>query len=425
MDLDHSQVTESEFESSLPESFVDGNIVRRATAAAQSLRLTSKEDEQWREKLASRVKAHRAKRFGEDFEDNDPSSAPAGLTLDVEDWAGPYVATRSDLADEGGFENAAENPQEAAVSVNESGAEDFVSGFGGPGGAITAQHSDRLNFENTVSRERGLAEADLAEAKSAETEIAGHVPEQPPAGPYRRIITRAASADESGKLIAFPSPRLAEQPPQRYIEELAEPILASPRILDVPEYNEGPTPSPEIPGAEGAALSFEDLPLFRPVAAVHLDDGRHELDWPEPVTTGFELPLQAAPFAARATAASLDAALVLGATAIFAAIVLTVGKVVVHGKPALVLGMLVPAILWAAYHYLFLVYAGSTPGMQMARLELTRFDGQTPARNLRAARAMSLLVSCMSFGMGFAWACIDEDRLGWHDRITHTYLRES
>jgi hypothetical protein len=28
-------------------------------------------------------------------------------------------------------------------------------------------------------------------------------------------------------------------------------------------------------------------------------------------------------------------------------------------------------------------------------------------------------------GLGFAWALVDEDCLGWHDRITRTYLRRS
>jgi hypothetical protein len=28
----------------------------------------------------------------------------------------------------------------------------------------------------------------------------------------------------------------------------------------------------------------------------------------------------------------------------------------------------------------------------------------------------------MSLGLGFAWAFLDEDRLAWHDRISHTFL---
>jgi len=26
-------------------------------------------------------------------------------------------------------------------------------------------------------------------------------------------------------------------------------------------------------------------------------------------------------------------------------------------------------------------------------------------------------------GLGYAWALVDEDRLGWHDRISQTHLR--
>jgi len=35
------------------------------------------------------------------------------------------------------------------------------------------------------------------------------------------------------------------------------------------------------------------------------------------------------------------------------------------------------------------------------------------------------VLSCISLGLGFAWAALDEDCLGWHDRITRTYLRQS
>jgi hypothetical protein len=27
-------------------------------------------------------------------------------------------------------------------------------------------------------------------------------------------------------------------------------------------------------------------------------------------------------------------------------------------------------------------------------------------------------------GLGYAWAMVDEDRMGWHDRISRTHVRE-
>ena len=96
-----------------------------------------------------------------------------------------------------------------------------------------------------------------------------------------------------------------------------------------------------------------------------------------------------------------------------------------EGKLAIAMGLTLPVLFWAAYHYLFLVYAGITPGMQMAQVELSSFEGCFPTRPTRAARAAALLLSCLSLGMGFFWSLFDEDSLGWHDRITRTYLRQS
>jgi hypothetical protein len=80
------------------------------------------------------------------------------------------------------------------------------------------------------------------------------------------------------------------------------------------------------------------------------------------------------------------------------------------------------ALFWAAYQYLLLVYSGSTPGLRLARLELTRFDGSRVGRRLRRWRVLASFLSAASLGMGYAWVFLDEDSLCWHDRITHTYL---
>jgi hypothetical protein len=35
------------------------------------------------------------------------------------------------------------------------------------------------------------------------------------------------------------------------------------------------------------------------------------------------------------------------------------------------------------------------------------------------------MMSALSLGVGFVWALVDEDTLGWHDRISGTYMRRS
>jgi uncharacterized RDD family membrane protein YckC len=95
-----------------------------------------------------------------------------------------------------------------------------------------------------------------------------------------------------------------------------------------------------------------------------------------------------------------------------------------QGRIGLFAALSLPIFFWTAYQYLFLVFSGQTPGMQMAQLELCGFDGAYPSSRIRAQRAIAVLVSCISVGLGFLWALIDEDHLGWHDRITKTYLRD-
>jgi hypothetical protein len=41
----------------------------------------------------------------------------------------------------------------------------------------------------------------------------------------------------------------------------------------------------------------------------------------------------------------------------------------------------------------------------------------------RQTRAAASALSAFSIGLGYAWALVDEDRLGWHDRISQTHLR--
>ena len=80
------------------------------------------------------------------------------------------------------------------------------------------------------------------------------------------------------------------------------------------------------------------------------------------------------------------------------------------------------AAFWSAYQYLLVTYAGTTPGLLLARLELCRFDGSYAKRSLRRWRVLAWLLSAASLGMGYVWVFLDEDSLCWHDRITHTYL---
>lgn len=207
------------------------------------------------------------------------------------------------------------------------------------------------------------------------------------------------------RLLSFP--RVAAEPPSSpvpAVEELAEPVVSDkPRILEATE---------EVKQAIVPSTLFD----------VRLEAEAEDED-EEPRPRVSKAPVEMAPMGRRIFSAMMDWLIVLAATSIFAIIVVTMTQKVPLSKAAILLGLFFPAVFWATYQYLFLVYAGFTPGMQMAQLEVSTFEGKSPTIRQRQGRALAMTVSCMSMGMGFLWALMDEDRLGWHDRITRTHLR--
>ncbi len=199
------------------------------------------------------------------------------------------------------------------------------------------------------------------------------------------------------KIIEFP--RSAFCP--TICEELAEPVLDKPRILDVPE---------EVPVAPSALADISLEPAV---------DSEPAHDF------ALELPLRVAPMARRAAAGALDAALVLLGAGLFLGVAMKSSVEIPHTKTAVAALLAMPCIFWAVYQYLFLVHAGTTPGLQAARLRLVSFDGERVTRFNRRWRALGMLFSCFPLGLGLAWAFFDEDALCWHDRISRTYVANS
>jgi len=180
-------------------------------------------------------------------------------------------------------------------------------------------------------------------------------------------------------------------------DELAEPLFDRPRILEVPETQ---LPPPALGGILIEAAE-EPVPEKRP---------------------GFELPLKSAPMARRLSAAAFDLLLVFAAFALFAYTFFRMTSIVLPLRQALSIAAALIAVFWAGYQYLLLVCTGTTPGLKVARLQLTRFDGNVVPRSLRRWRVVTSLLSGFSLALGYAWCFFDEDQLCWHDRITRTYL---
>ncbi len=221
---------------------------------------------------------------------------------------------------------------------------------------------------------------------ATETPALPHVEPIPDSAPSAPLVT--------AKIIEFPR---SWTPPSAPLDELAEPVFVRPRILEAPEI------VPPPPALGGITIEPVPQPEFEK-------------------RLGIDIPLQGAPLARRILSALIDDLILAAACALFGFIFWKLTAIQPPRFQMLGLAAGLASIFWAAYQYLLMVYAGTTPGLRLARLELTRFDGSPAGRRLRRWRVLASYLSAISLGMGYGWVFLDEDSLCWHDRITHTYL---
>ena len=203
--------------------------------------------------------------------------------------------------------------------------------------------------------------------------------------------------DSSAKVIEFPRSAAI---PMAYSNSLADPIVDRPRIVEAPEI----VPAPPALGGI----------LIESVQAEPVDR-----------TIGTEAIVQSASIAHRLLASLLDGLIL--ATALTAFGVIFVRFNPVH-QPVQVLAAVIGTLgllLWMAYQFLFVVCTGSTPGLRLAQLRLTKFDGSPVPRRTRRWRVLASFMSGFSAGLGYVWCFLDQDCLCWHDRITRTYIQSA
>ena len=203
-------------------------------------------------------------------------------------------------------------------------------------------------------------------------------------------------------------PRLAEGPLRE--EADASPERAQLRIFEV----EASSVSTE-PAVESAVPEWHSLRLDAPVtqrAAEHAD-----------AQMSFALPLQVAPVSLRMMAVLVDGCCIAAGWLGAIAVVVGVSTELPTGLPALISAAGMLGFFALLYKVLFFSLGDATPGMRYARVGLCTFADENPTRSSMRRRMLAVLLAGLPLGLGLAWVLLDEEGLGWHDRISRMYPR--
>ncbi len=244
----------------------------------------------------------------------------------------------------------------------------------------------------------------------------------------------SAPADIVANLIEFP-------------RQLVAPRKARPRLAEGPlrdDANPSPNPDPDraqlrifeveadqistAPAVDSPAPEWSSILL-----AAHPQSNTALVETPEAPFQPVFSP-QTAPFRLRLMAAIVDGCIVAGALLAFIAVVaLTIGKLSASHPVATGTHLSPQAAILAAaatflfftllYQFLFFTFAESTPGMRYARIGLCTFSDDNPTRPAMRRRIFATLLAACPVGIGLLWAWLDDDGLGWHDRLSRMYQR--
>lgn len=316
-------------------------------------------DESWRDEVSSRIQNYKARRRR--------SLGDESLSFNFESTAGNHVFLQPEVE------------PESELSVPYEQPDPLTAYYAHPYATAPAVQPDYSPDDR----------ADDLAAQDDEPETI--LPPSPPP---------VTAAPEIAKLILFPKPPMMQEAPA---DQLAEPVFDVPRIVEATEATEAVT------------VPLADITL-------QPDPGEETcVPYIEPL---LDLPIPVAPAGQRVFAELMDLLLILVATGIFGAIASRLGAAAILGDRRTLVGLLVivPAMFWSLYKYIFLVNAGITPGMQIAQLRLVDFDGSIPSPMLRRHRALAMLISAFPLGLGLFWSFVDTEALCWHDRISKTYV---
>jgi hypothetical protein len=137
----------------------------------------------------------------------------------------------------------------------------------------------------------------------------------------------------------------------------------------------------------------------------------------------FAIPLQVAPRSLRVMAMMVDTCCIATSFLLAVAAAACVSPELPTGLNGLLASGVLLFALGLFYQLLFFSLSDATPGMRYSRIGLCTFSDENPTRNAMRRRVGALLLAGMPLGLGLIWTCLDEDGLGWHDRISRMYPR--
>lgn len=395
-----------------------------------------------REQAASRLAAHRARR-GADRQTPASVPQPKAATGKAASVAATVAARyakaqtyRDFLAAEA---EEALRRAEAAAEIAARNAE-----------AIAAAQQDLLR---DIAQWNACAEDPTAEPDPAPALELLQSPEETSAPDTLSIVVEHFTETQIGSSTDFdplPEPGSPYEAAESFEFEAYEPIertplpanlIEFPRVLVAPRkarprLAEGPLREEADINAQLRIFEVDSLSLsLHPAetsatpewSSIRLDAAvpSHAVEHPQMPGT-HATPIQTAPLRSRVAAFTVDTALAIAATAIFAGVFTAITRhagLMPEKKAAILGGIAVFFLLKLAYQTLFFTLNESTPGMRMARIALCTFGDENPTRKALRRRIGATVLATCPMGLGLVWGWFDDDRLGWHDRMTRTYQR--
>ena len=210
--------------------------------------------------------------------------------------------------------------------------------------------------------------------------------------------------------------------------EIVAPRKARPRLAEGPLREEAVAEAPQLRIFEVDTETISKTPEVEPStpewSSIRLDARSAEHIETDPSLVNYlDIPMKVASMGDRLMAGLVDLSLSGLAFLVFVLVFVACTAHPPMGKPAFAAAGATLVFFFLLYQYLFFTYSEATPGMRYARIALCTFEDENPTRKQMQSRIGAIMLSACTLGMGFAWAFFDEDGLGWHDRLSHTYQR--